>query len=232
MAEGQEEPVVDGQEEPVVDMTKCKTAQFSFSTILCKAGINERALPMTTRKVCHGEHVKTFVKLGVSEPWLRKAVTGSVTPSHTSISRTTLLDELLASVKQACDGEIPTDDAVLTAEDEDVDDPMNEIDVGEAATPVTTAKKSRKRVRITPPKYEYKPNAAKNKVVVVQHRQVPEEVDPNNEALRKIPLFIQDRRSVWMTLGDVDWAIKYLYAQNQLKGVGAVRPDSAGPSTD
>ena len=33
-----------------------------------------------------------------------------------------------------------------------------------------------------------------------------------------------------MPLADVDWTIKYLYAQNQQKGVGHVRADSAGPA--
>ena len=219
-----------GQQEPVVDMSKCKAAVFSHSTILCKAGLNEKPLPMITRKACVGPKVETFVKMGVSEPWLCKAVTGSVTPSHTSISRTTLLDELLVSVKQACDGEIPSEDAaVVTAEDGDEDDPMNEVDAGEAETPAKPAKRTRKRPRTTPQKYTYAPNAAKNKVVVVQHQEVPEEVDPNSEALRKILLFIQDRRSVWIPITEVDWAVKYLYVQNRLKGVGHVGADSAGP---
>ena len=43
-------------------------------------------------------------------------------------------------------------------------------------------------------------------------------------------LFIWDRRSVWLSMDDVDWAVKYMYAQNVLKGVGYVPPDSAGPS--
>ena len=66
--------------------------------------------------------------------------------------------------------------------------------------------------------------------MVVEHRQVPEEVDPTNEARRQITLFIMDRRTVWIPLTDVDWAVKYLYAQNQQKGVGHVRADSAGPA--
>ena len=107
---------------------------------------------------------------------------------------------------------------------------MNEIDVGEAETPPKPLKKSRKRSR-APTKYAYSRKfRAKNKVVMVQHREVPEEVDPSNEALRNIYLYIVDRRTVWLPLGDVDWCIKYLYMQNELKGVGVVPGDSAGPS--
>ena len=215
-------------DEAKADMSKCKGAVFTHSTILCKAGLNEKPLPLTTRPGYVGPKKETFVKLSVRESWLCKAVTGSTTPSHTSIARTTLINDLLTSVKRACDGEIPAEDSAVAGEGEE-EDPMNEIETGDVETPVKP-KQTRKRARTVEQKYSYTPNAAKNKVVVAEMRQVPEEVDPNNTALRKVPLFIVDRRSVWIPLDDVDWAVKYMYAQNLLKGVGVVRGDSAGPA--
>ena len=216
------------QQEAVVDMSKCKTAVFTHATILCKAGLNDKALPMTTRKAYAGGQAATFIKMAVGEPWLCKAVTGATTPCHTSIGRTSLLVDLMAVVKRACEGDIPVldEDPAVAGEGEDEEDPMNDIDALDMETPV---KKSRKRARTVPSKYSYTPNACKNKVVVGTIREVPEEVDPNNEALRKVQLYIVDRRSIWMNLDAVDWAIKYMYAQNALKGVGFVRGDSAGP---
>ena len=214
-----------------LDMSKCKSAVFSKSTILCKAGLNERPLPIITKKATVGPTVVTFVKCTVSEPWLCKAVTGVTTAAHTSIGRTTLLDELLTVVKQACDGEIPTDDAEVTAEgpeDEDEDDPMNEVEVDTGAAETPQPKKRKRGKSSTPPKYTR--SVAKNKVLTVDRREVAEEADPNNEALRKILLLIQDRRSVWIPIEDVDWLVKYMFAQNRLKGVKHVTADSTGPN--
>ena len=222
-----------GQQESVIDMDKCKTAVFSHSVILCKAGLNEKPMPMVTCKHCVGSKVETFVKMAPGEQWLCKAVTGCATAAHTSFNRTSLLKDLLAHAKRACDGEIAAEDAVVTAENEgEEDDPMDKIDAGdiETETPTKPVKKGRKRARLDGESYA--PNAARNKIVVVEHRQVPEEIDPNDKALRKITLLVWDRRTVWLALADVDWAVKYLYAQNQQKGVGHVPADSTGPGTN
>ena len=138
---------------------------------------------MTVRKAWVGTESKMFVRLQTHEHWLCKAVTGQVSASHSAISRTTLITELLEHVKMACDGLLGAEcDPVVTAENEDPseDDPMNEIDAGDPS-PATTPKGSRKRPRSTPDKYQYGPNKSKNRVVVVDHRQAPIELDPQNE---------------------------------------------------
>ena len=164
-------------------MTKCKIATFSYGTVLCAAGLNKKPLPMTVRKAWVGTESKTFVRLTNNETWLCKAVTGKVSASHSAINRTTLMTELLEHVGMACDGLLGAEcDPVVTAENEDPseDDPMNEIDAGDPS-PATTPKGSRKRPRSTPDKYQYVRNKSKNKVVVVDHRQVPIQLDPQNE---------------------------------------------------
>ena len=125
------------QQEAVVDMSKCKTAVFTHATILCKAGLNDKALPMTTRKAYFLGQASTFIKMAVGEPWLCKAVTGATTPCHTSIGRTSLLVDLMAVVKRACEGDIPVwdEDPAVAGEGEDEDDPMNDIDAFDMETP-------------------------------------------------------------------------------------------------
>ena len=56
------------------------------------------------------------------------------------------------------------------------------------------------------------------------------EQDPLCQEVRKIKLFIEDRKQLWLHLNDMDWAVRYLYVQNMLKGVPMVSGDSAGPS--
>ena len=35
---------------------------------------------------------------------------------------------------------------------------------------------------------------------------------------------------IWLHIDDVEWAIKYFYVQNHLKGVPLVADDSTGPA--
>ena len=40
---------------------------------------------------------------------------------------------------------------------------------------------------------------------------------------------IVDRRQIWLSIDDVEWAIRYLFHQHQLRGVGLVADDDEGP---
>ena len=58
----------------------------------------------------------------------------------------------------------------------------------------------------------------------------PEE-DPWRTELRKVRLYIQDRRKVRLHLDDLEWAIKILCKQHRLKGVPLVTADDRGPGS-
>ena len=47
--------------------------------------------------------------------------------------------------------------------------------------------------------------------------------------MRPVKLFIIDRKTVWLSIDDVAWAVRYLYEQAHLKGVPVVVDDDAGP---
>ena len=57
----------------------------------------------------------------------------------------------------------------------------------------------------------------------------PPQIDPDCKQMRPVKLFIVDRRVIWLSLNDVEWALKYMYDQQHLKGVPLVAPDDAGP---
>ena len=59
---------------------------------------------------------------------------------------------------------------------------------------------------------------------------VAPEIAPNSKLMREATLLIKDSKTIWLELCHVDWCVKYLYAQNMLKGVDAVADDSPGPS--
>ena len=56
------------------------------------------------------------------------------------------------------------------------------------------------------------------------------ETHPNSIETRLVRLYAVSKREIWMHIDDVNWAVKYLYAQHMLKGVAAVSPDDVGPS--
>ena len=53
--------------------------------------------------------------------------------------------------------------------------------------------------------------------------------DPNCSEFRKIKVYIQDRKQIWLDIQDVEWALRYLYVQHLLNGVPLVPEDSTGP---
>ena len=55
------------------------------------------------------------------------------------------------------------------------------------------------------------------------------EIDPKCKQMRPVTLFIEDRITLWLSLDDLPWAIKYLFDQNQLKGVPVVDDGDVGP---
>ena len=220
------------QQQPVVDMARCKPAAFQECSLLCKVGLMDKPLPLETIKPPNAAKSEIYVKMQLRSAWLLKAVTGYMNPNQGSIYRTTLIRDLRDIVERTCNGEIPCEDESAVAgenDDEEENDPMNQIDPGVAVeTPTKTNRCKRKRGENSS-KQPTRRHTAKNKIVVTELPLVPPEVDPNTEAHRKVRLYIVDRRQVYLHMQDVDWAVKYLYAQNLLKGVEHVPGDSAGP---
>ena len=58
------------------------------------------------------------------------------------------------------------------------------------------------------------------------------EAFPANTGTRQISCLLMDHQTVWLSLEDVDRAIKYLYAQHQLQGVHVLAPDDPGPQAE
>ena len=46
-----------------------------------------------------------------------------------------------------------------------------------------------------------------------------------------IALYIVDRRQIYIAAEHLDWAIRYLYTQNRLRGVPLVEGDDTGPGS-
>ena len=69
---------------------------------------------------------------------------------------------------------------------------------------------------------------AKNCIVTVNLASRCREIDPTRTQMRPVKLFITDRKTVWMSIDDVGWAISYLFDHHHLEGVPLVDDDDAG----
>ena len=101
---------------------------------------------------------------------------------------------------------------------------MTEVEGDNENTPNAGKTKGRglKRIRY------YRNHVAKTIVSLDMPVRCPEE-DPTGTERRKIRIYIEDRRQIWLDLADVEWAVRYLYIQNHLKGVPLIADDSTGP---
>ena len=200
-----------------------KPIKFDFGKIHMSGGQSTKAYPMTSKQVVgmDGESL-TFVKLAVSERWLVASTTGVSKYSSSSFGRTSLLDDLREQIQIHCD-DPGSNSAPDPAADAD-HDPMAEV--GQEGDPPSAPKikgRGQKRLRY------YKNHRTKTTVSFDMPVRCPEE-DPTCTDMRKVRVYIEDRKQIWLDIADVEWAVRYLYIQNHLKGVPLIPDDSVGPA--
>ena len=202
--------------------------KFTYGQIHIAGGFT--TVPSAAKsKVVEGEGNKqhTFIKMSGREHWLVSSVCGPGTEAKgIVISRAQLLELLRDRICRKADGIDDLEDAKEVATMVDDYDPMNEI--GSNATTSTLGHSTLLHSDAQGRKRYYK-NRAKNCIVTVNIASRPPQIDPDCKQMRPVKLFIVDRKTIWLALNDVEWAVKYMYDQQHLKGVPLVAPDDAGP---
>ena len=208
---------------PQADTSKFKPLTFEFGKIHMSGGYSTKSYPMISKTITapNGDNI-TFVKLAVSEPWLIASTTGHSKYAGSSFGRTSLLDVLREEIQTHCDNPGSVSDPDL-AEGDDYD-PMTEVDGDKENTPNARKIKGRGQKRL-----RYYTNRVANKIVSLDMPVRCPEEDPTGTERRNIRIYIEDRRQIWLDLADVEWAVRYLYIQNHLKGVPLIADDSTGP---
>ncbi len=207
-----------------LNMKGFRPVKFAFSQIHISGGHGAKPIPVTSKSVpeTSGSNT-TFVKMASNEVWLVFATTGQTKYTAGSFGRTSLLEELRDKVQQICDGEMSSSSGVAIARDDY--DPMMEVEEEQGQDNIAPSKtkcQGQKRQRY------YRNHARDSTVTVEMPVKCPEE-DPKCKEVRKIRLYIADRKTIWLHIDDVEWAVRYLYVQNFLKGVPLVPDDSNGP---
>ena len=204
-----------------VDMSQFRPLKFDFGKIHMSGGQSIKSYPLTSRAVIgpDGKNM-TFVKLVASEAWLLASTTGQCKFVGSSFGRTSLLDALRTEIQRHCDGAVSVPDPRPAGGD--VYDPMAEVE--EDNRDYTSGNKIKgrgeKRVRLY--------HRTKTVVTLDMPAHCPE-VDPTGTERRMIKVYVEDRKQIWIALEDVEWAVRYLYIQNLLKGVSLIPDDSTGP---
>ena len=205
-------------------MSEFKPMKFDFGKIHMTGGHSAKSHPLTSKTITGPEQEEsTFVKMAVSETWLIMTTTGQAKCTGSSFGRTSLLEDLRMELQKLCDGEESSVSPAKSKESEDWD-PMAEVEQVDQDVQNTTKTRSRgqKRTRY------YKNHVSKQVVTLSMPARCPKEA-PNCTEVRNIRLFIEDRVQVWLDLADVEWALRYLYVPNLLKGVPLIPEDSIGP---
>ena len=199
---------------------KFNVMKFHFDKVHISGGHTTKPLLATVMRYDDASRgtTATFVKLASTEAWLLAATTGSPKAAGSAFSRTTLLQRLQKQLRQYYDTPL----APITTEDNQAGDPMNDILEGAASSPRVTTPQGQRRGR----RHTTHPQ---NTVLTVRMPVRCPEADPTCTEFREVKLYVKDRDTIFLHIDDVEWAVKYLFAQSELKGVPAVDENSTGP---
>merc|ERR1712187_227081 len=126
------------------------------------------------------------------------------------------------TVQKYADGDVGD---TLPVQDSEEYDPMTEVDQEQQPANISPTKtKSQEKKR----KYYYMNHARNTTISVAMPARCPEE-DPGSTQVRSIRLYIENRKTIWLHIDDVEWAVRYLFVQNHLQGVPLVSDESPGP---
>ena len=203
-----------------------KPVRFEFGKIHVSGGYASKPMAMVTKTIDDTDgKKKIFAKMRASENWLVMATCGHGNKNKSSFDRTSLIEDLRERICRLCDGVDAIDGKQVDTGGEY--DPMSEIG---SSTDGPTGSEQLAIVAVdVKGRARYYRNRAKNCIVTVNMASRCPEVDPNCTQMRPVKLFITDRVTVWLSLDDVEWAMGYLFHQNQLKGVPLVDDSDAGP---
>ena len=201
-------------------MVKFHLMKFHFDKVHISGGHTTKPLLATVMSYDDASRGTTItcVKLASTEAWLLAATTGSTKAVGSPFGRTTLLGRLREQLRQFYDTPL----APITTEDNQAGDPMDDILEGAASSPRVTTPQGQQRGR---KRATHSPNAV---LTVSMPVRCPEE-DPKCTELREVRLYVKDRDTIFLHIDDVEWAVRFLFMQSQLKGVPLVQDDSIGP---
>jgi len=203
-----------------------KPVKVEFGQVHIAGGFTSAPAPVKSKSIEGSDkrqHI--FVKMAGTEGWLVSSTCGpNCGGRHSAFSRSSLLNTLRDCIVRKANGiDGLGDDAAVAAVDDEYD-PMDEIGSAPTRGPNTIQLDVDKQGRS-----RYYGNRAKNCIVTANVASRCPEIDPTCTQMRPVKMYIVDRKTVWLAMDDVAWAIRYIHEQVHLKGVPVVADNDAGP---
>lgn len=165
-----------------------------------------------------GHETFDFVHLNTKQDWLCKAVTGEGASSR-PMKRVKLLQTIQQKLKSRVQGDDDDEVNCEVAPAVAADDPMLGLDMGGPAEPEGPGQGKDKGKK----KVSSKRNVVR--VNTVLRLLLPErcpEQHPECKELREVPLWVKNKREIWLGLDHLKWAMEIMYHQHKLGGISAV----------
>ena len=189
-----------------------KPAQLHIKT----GGLLKKEQALTTKHVDTGKVdakgrpvTENYIKLTTREVWIRGAILGLAKDKKDKVLQTGIIDEL-----RQLSNDIYNLGSGETCPANDSPDPMEEM------MPFATSVKKEKRKK----EFQFEP-----RVHTLTMPDWPPEAVTGHVTTRNIRIFIEAYNQLWLHQDDIDWMLRYIYIQQQLKGVDVVASDDEGP---
>ena len=178
-----------------VDMSQFAPVVLETGLHLRSGGRLPKSCPIKTKEISTADHTKPdiYCHFHTRMPWVCGAVLGYKGVGVGS-GRTTLIHTL----REKIEGIATCNDEEAIAEEERLDDPMEQMEILVAARP-----RARKR-------------KIKNEARTVRMPEFPPGAD-QGERYKDVRLYIVDKKQMWLHKDDVPWALRYLFMEHSLK---------------
>ena len=160
-----------------------------------------------------------YIKLTTREVWIRGAILGLAKDKKDRALQTGIIDELRQlsnEIYTLGSGETSALESGETSPANDKPDPMEEM--------MPFGPLGKKEKRNSKKELQFEPH-----VHILTMPDWPPEAVAGPVTTKKVRIFVEAFNMLWVHQDDIDWMLRYIYIQQQLKGVDAVASEDEGP---
>ena len=203
-----------------LNMTGFKPVEFKRGDlVLQQGGLASVPRPLVTKEIRGdeaGSSSAIYIRVKSREAWLGPACQGGCNRGKMHMGVVTELQNRVMDIeKRIRNGDSPLEDTAAPETD-----PMDDLGDFDDVEPQNNTKKGGK-----------KRNSFVSQVVRVIMPEWPPEALTGGEAVipRTVHIFVEGSGTLWLHSDDLEWFIRFLMIQQQLKGVPVVAEDDEGP---
>ena len=182
---------------------------------LKSAGKLNKEMPLTTTEVSK----ETFAQVRTREAWLNNAILVASRNDDMTWSLLSALRQQIGEMEKRIRSGLPP---IEEAQENEPDDPMDEMGDCGGGDPNPRVPPEKKR------KERFIPQVIK----VQMHKWPPEAQIGPSTIMREVRLFLEGNGKLWIHWQDLDWLVRSIWINFQLKDVANVAGTDKGPGDD